>query len=91
MGVMMVRKNQQEKNRFPSVTLVLIFASVVMIAHGLRMMVQGIFYPTSYYPAPLPTRLDFWFDWCSLFVLGALVLGIAMKRWMRWIHQPKTS
>jgi hypothetical protein len=50
-----------------------VFAGSTMIAHGARMMVQGLFYPTSIYPAPVPTKIDFWFDWMALAILGTIM------------------
>lgn len=54
-------------------TILIIFAGSIMIAHGLRMMSQGLFYPNSIYSAPVPTGIDFWFDWFTLAVLGSLL------------------
>ena len=51
-------------------TILIVVAGSMMIAHGLRMMTQGLFFPQSIYPAPLPTSLDFWFDWFTLAVIG---------------------
>lgn len=60
-----------------------------MIAHGLRMMMQGIFHPESIYPAPLPTSIDFWFDWFILSLLGASILFIGAKHWVAWYRKQK--
>jgi hypothetical protein len=58
--------------------VLIIFAGAIMVAHGLRMMTQGLFYPQSYYPAPVPSSIDFWFDWFSLAALGLalFVMGV---------------
>jgi hypothetical protein len=53
--------------------VIIIFAGSTMIAHGLRMMSQGLLYPNSIYPAPVPTSIDFWFDWFTLAVLGSIL------------------
>ncbi len=67
-------------------TILIIFAGTTMIAHGLRMMMQGLLFPQSYYPAPMPTTIDFWFDWFFLFALGSIILYIGVKQWARWAH-----
>jgi len=54
-------------------TIIIIFAGSTMIAHGLRMMSQGLFFPNSIYPAPVPSSIDFWFDWFTLAVLGSVL------------------
>ena len=54
-------------------TVLIVIAGFIMVAHGLRMMMQGLFYPESYYPAPIPTALDFWFDWFILFFIGVII------------------
>jgi len=59
----------------------IILAGSAMIAHALRMITQGIFFPNSYYPAPLPTELDFWFDWMILLVFGISVSIIGFRQW----------
>ncbi len=70
-------------------TVFIILAGSTMIAHGLRMMTQGIFFPNSIYPAPVPTTVDFWFDWFILSVLGIIIVVIGMKRWIQWIRRKK--
>ena len=59
-----------------------------MIAHGLRMMIQGLLYPTSIYPAPVPTGIDFWFDWFTLAVMGSVVFVIGLTS---FYQQVKTN
>ncbi len=59
--------------------MIIIFAGTTMIAHGLRMMVQGLFYPASIYPAPIPTSVDFWFDWFTLAILGLAVFVMGIR------------
>lgn len=54
-------------------TMLLVFSGGIMFAHAARMMYQGIFQPTSYYPAPTPATVDFWFDWTTLLVLGVII------------------
>ncbi len=72
-------------------TVVIVIAGIAMIAHGLRMMTQGIFFPDSFYPAPVPSSIDFWFDWFILFVLGLSIMFIGAKRWRIWMHQKKSK
>jgi len=76
-----------QKNQNPSPTSkpmnslkisIFVISGATMAAHGARMMYQGLFHPTSYYPAPTPTSLDFYFDWLTLTVLGILVFAIAI-------------
>ncbi len=64
-----------------------ILAASIMIGHGFRMLYQGLFQPTSYYPAPLPSSVDFWFDWFFLAVLGLLLLGYSLKMFYDWYSQ----
>ena len=77
------------KKAFLKKTVIIILAGSIMIAHGLRMMTQGLFFPQSYYPAPVPTSIDFWFDWFSLAVIGIIILRIGWNRWMQWIRMKK--
>ncbi len=60
-------------------TILITFAGSIMIAHGLRMMMQGIFHPESIYPAPLPTSIDFWFDWFILALVGLLLFKMGIQ------------
>ena len=57
-----------------------------MVAHGLRMMTQGLFFPHSIYPAPVPTSFDFWFDWFTLTVMGIVVFALGI---FSFYHQMK--
>ncbi len=68
--------------------IISILAGSTMIAHGLRMMVQGLFYPTSIYPAPVPTGIDFWFDWFTLALMGSVVFVIGLTS---FYQQVKTN
>ncbi len=54
-------------------TILLVISGGIMFAHGARMMYQGIFRPNSYYPAPTPATIDFWFDWTTLLILGIII------------------
>ena len=63
--------DQEGKKR--TYTLLIVFAGSMMVAHGLRMMIQGLLYPSSYYPAPILTSLDFWFDWFTLSFIGIII------------------
>lgn len=84
-------KERQKRTRSSLLTTVLIiFSGSAMIAHSLRMMTQGIFFPKSFYPAPVPTSVDFWFDWFVLCILGISIIIIGAKQWKRWFdHQQK--
>lgn len=64
---------KMEDRREKIKTILIVFAGCIMAAHGLRMIYQGIFWPNSYYPAPTPSTLDFWFDWTTLLVLGIII------------------
>ena len=81
--------NTGKDKSFLKYTVIIILAGSTMIAHGLRMMVQGLFYPTSIYPAPVPTSIDFWFDWFTLSILGIIIVYIGGKRWMQWVQKKK--
>lgn len=86
-------KNDDKQHSLKS-TILFIISGSIMIAHGLRMMIQGIFHPNSIYPAPLPTSIDFWFDWFILSILGISIMFIGAKRWIGWYKkqtQQKTS
>lgn len=58
--------------------LIFVLAASMMIAHGARMMYQGVFQPQSYYPAPTPQSLDFYFDWMILCIFGCILLGYTL-------------
>ncbi len=60
-------------------TIITVFAGTIMIAHGLRMMTQGIFFPDSFYPAPVPSSIDFWFDWFTLAIIGGLIFYLGLQ------------
>ena len=62
-----------------------------MVAHGMRMMTQGLFFPHSIYPAPVPTSFDFWFDWFTLCVLGCIIVYIGATRWVQLVHRKKST
>jgi len=64
-----------------------VLAGSTMIAHGARMIYQGLFYPLSYYPAPVPTTLDFWFDWVILALLGCVVFLYGIVKFFQRSHQ----
>ncbi len=82
-------RNGEGKQSSLKSTILFIIAGSIMIAHGLRMMMQGIFHPESIYPAPLPTSIDFWFDWFILSILGAGILFIGARRWLAWYRKQK--
>jgi len=63
--------------------IIIILAGSAMIAHGLRMITQGLLYPQSIYPAPVPTSLDFWFDWVILLIFGICVFTIGFRQWIQ--------
>lgn len=54
-----------------------------MIAHAARMMFQGIFKPDSYYPAPTPATIDFYFDWLTLLILGIIVFSYSLIQFFK--------
>jgi hypothetical protein len=66
-------------------TVIIVFAGSMMIAHGLRMMTQGIFFPDSIYPAPVLSSIDFWFDWFVLCLFGIGIVFIGAKQLKRWM------
>jgi hypothetical protein len=70
-------------------TIIIILAGSTMLAHGLRMMTQGLFFPQSIYPAPIPTSIDFWFDWFTLAVLGTIVFLIGIKSFYQQMQEKK--
>jgi hypothetical protein len=80
-----------KESSFLKYTVIIILGGSTMIAHGLRMMIQGLFYPTSIYPAPVPSSIDFWFDWFTLSILGIIIVYIGGKRWMQWIQKKKAK
>jgi len=61
--------------------MVIIFTGSPMIAHGLRMMIQGVLYPNSYYPASIPSTINFWFDWFLLSIFGIGILYFGAKQY----------
>jgi len=72
-------------------TLLFVLAGAMMIGHGARMMYQGLVQPHSYYPAPTPHSIDFFFDWMTLFIVGIIVLGYTLfsfyKRYDNTVHR----
>jgi hypothetical protein len=72
-------------------TILIILAGSTMIAHGLRMMSQGLFYPNSIYPAPVPTSIDFWFDWFTLCLFGIIILFIGWNQWKKVVLKKKKN
>ncbi len=45
-----------------------------MVAHGLRMIYQGVFQPGTLYQ---PNTFDLYFDWLTLVILGCLLFGFS--------------
>jgi len=70
-------------------TIFFVFAGSTMIAHGARMMFQGLFRPLSVYPAPVPSTLDFWFDWMILALLGVILFSYGLKAFYQRTKQRK--
>ncbi len=72
-----------------------ILSGSIMIGHGTRMMYQGLFQPQSYYPAPTPNTIDFYFDWFTLALLGFIILGVSLhyfyKKSLQSYKEEKTS
>jgi hypothetical protein len=90
-GCRLSKKNQTQKNKmlrtsedtsnkkmFYLKIAMFILSGAIMIGHGARMMYQGLFQPTSYYPAPTPFGIDFYFDWLTLSILGIAILIYAL-------------
>ncbi len=59
---------------------IILFSGALMIAHGLRMIIQGVFYPAMTYQ---PNLFDLFFDWLTLCVLGVFVFCVAVY----WFYQ----
>ena len=70
-------------------TIILAISAAIMIGHGARMMFQGLFHPNSYYPAPTPLRIDFWFDWATLLVLGSIVFYFVITSFYKKLREDK--
>ncbi|MEM4258959.1 MAG: hypothetical protein QXL17_07420 [Candidatus Thermoplasmatota archaeon] len=68
-------------------SLLFLMAGAIMIGHGTRMMYQGLFHPDSYYPAPTPQTLDFYFDWLTLLLLGICILTYAFYTWYKYLKR----
>ncbi len=73
----------EKKKRFDLFVIIFVLSGSVMIAHAARMMYQGIFRPDSYYPAPTPSTIDFYFDWLTLLVLGIIVFSYSLYIFFR--------
>jgi hypothetical protein len=96
-GCRLSKKNQTQKNKklrtsedtsnkkmfYLKITMFTL-SGAIMIGHGARMMYQGFFQPHSYYPAPTPSTIDFYFDWMVLATLGLLVLGYTFYTFYRY-------
>jgi len=71
-----------EKHKVPTkigllpISLILV-SGTLMIAHGLRMIVQGVFFPTMTYQ---PNVFDLFFDWLTLCILGVFLFCFAAYR-----------
>jgi hypothetical protein len=63
---------------------IILFSGALMIAHGLRMIIQGVFYPTMTYQ---PNLFDLFFDWMTLCVLGVFVFCFAAYRFYQSSQQ----
>ena len=63
---------------------IILFSGALMIAHGLRMIIQGVFYPTMTYQ---PNLFDLFFDWLTLCVLGVFVFCFAAYRFYQSSQQ----
>ncbi len=55
-------------------------SGVIMIAHGSRMISQGLFYPGSVYQ---PGLFDLLFDWFTLLFLGGFVAWYGFTRFYK--------
>lgn len=70
-------------------SIILAFSAAIMIGHGARMMYQGLFKPNSYYPAPTPYSIDFYFDWLTLLILGLIVFYFVITSFYKKYRQDK--
>lgn len=59
-------------------------SGVIMIAHGSRMISQGLFYPGSVYQ---PGLFDLLFDWFTLLFLGGFVAWYGFTRFYKDTQQ----
>ncbi len=64
--IIMYRKILNENGK----TIILVFSGLIMVAHGSRMIYQGVFNKGSYY---IPNQFDIFFDWTTLAVLGLII------------------
>ncbi len=75
---MMVKRLKIKNARKNFLFAAFFLSGVIMIGHGARMIYQGLFKPDSYYPAPTPGTVDFYFDWLTLLILGIIVLSFSI-------------
>lgn len=71
--------------------ILMVVSGSIMIAHGLRMMTQGIFYPQSFYPAPVPSSFDFWFDWFTLAGIGSMLFFIGVQSFYHQLKKQRSQ
>ncbi len=67
-------------------TTILTLSGGIMMAHGTRMIFQGIFKPNSFYQ---PTLFDILFDWTTLTILGAIVFYYSITNFYKNLKQKK--
>jgi hypothetical protein len=72
-------------------TIMLVISGSIMFAHAARMMYQGIFKPNSYYPAPTPATIDFWFDWTTLLILGIIIFYFGITAFYHMQKKKQTN
>ncbi len=87
----MKKKAKRATDHFYLKTFLLLFAGVIMIGHGARMMYQGLFQPLSHYPAPTPNTIDFYFDWLTLAMLGLFILLYSIHTFYRYRVKTKQT
>jgi len=59
-----------QNRKFWIKTSIFLLAGTMMIAHGARMIFQGVFCQGSYYT---PGIFDLFFDWLTLLIVGIIV------------------
>ncbi len=74
------RHNLKEKSKI----IIFILSGCIMVGHGLRMIVQGIFMRGSSY---FPNTFDLIFDWLTLAVLGLILFWLGFYRFYIYVSQ----
>lgn len=90
-GDVMNNNHQRTTEHFYLKTFLFVLAGAIMIGHGARMMYQGLFQPLSYYPAPTPNTIDFYFDWLTLAILGLFIVLYSIHTFYRYRVKTKQT